>query len=232
MTPEQSPLSDAHIVDVWRKNAAPWTAAVREDRIESRVLVTNEAIVNAVLSRSPTSVLDIGCGEGWLARRLAAHGIQVIGFDVVPELIEQAQRSGGGHFHLATYEAVAARQLDIPRVDVAVANFSLLGKESVDGLIRRMPALLEPRGVLIIQTLHPLVASGDEPYIDGWRPGSWGSCALPNWSGDPAPWHFRTTESWVRLITDSGLHIVELREPLHPTLQKPASIIFIAEAPG
>ena len=46
---------------------------------------------------------------------------------------------------------------------------------------------------------------------------------------DPAPWYFRTLESWIQLFMTSGLRLVELREPIHPQTQKPASVIFIAE---
>src|ERR1700689_2940465 len=67
-------LSDAKIVESWRNNAHAWTSAVREQRIDSRALVTDRAIVDAVLARAPRSVLDIGCGEGWLARRLGGRG--------------------------------------------------------------------------------------------------------------------------------------------------------------
>lgn len=69
------PLTDAKIVESWQNNAEAWTAAVRERRIESRTLVTDRAIVDAVLSRSPRHVLDIGCGEGWLGRALADRGV-------------------------------------------------------------------------------------------------------------------------------------------------------------
>src|SRR5512140_1045648 len=72
-------LSDAKVVDSWDHNAEPWTKAVRENRIESRSLVTNQAIIDAVESRSPRTVLDIGCGEGWLVRALAERGIEGIG---------------------------------------------------------------------------------------------------------------------------------------------------------
>ncbi len=221
------PSSDARIVDSWHKNASPWTTAVRDNQIESRRLVTNRAIVDAVLSRSPASALDIGCGEGWLVRALAQHGVSVIGVDVVPALIEQAKQAGGGEFRVASYEAIAAGELDVT-VDVAIANFSLIGKESVESLLRRVPGLLKPRGALVIQTLHPIVACGELPYEDGWRSGSW--AGFSDDFSDPAPWYFRTMESWVKLLTDSGLRLIESREPLHPTSGKPASVIFIAES--
>lgn len=220
------PLSEARIVDSWHKNASPWTAAVRGNQIESRRVVTDRAIVDAVLSRSPASALDVGCGEGWLVRALAKHGVRVIGVDVVPALIEQAKLAGGGEFRVASYEGIAAGELAV-RVDVAVANFSLIGKESVENLLHRAPALLNPRGALVIQTLHPVVACGDLPYEDGWRLGSW--AGFSDDFSDPAPWYFRTTESWVKLLADSGLRLLESREPLNPTSGKPASVIFIAE---
>ena len=219
------PLSDAKIVDSWARNAAPWTEAVRENRIESRKLVTNRAILDAVLSRAPRTILDIGCGEGWLVRALAEYGITGIGVDAVPALIDQAATAGGGDFRVASYEEIANGLLEV-KVDAVVANFSLIGKESVEGVIRRAPALLERDGALIIQTLHPLVATGDQPYEDGWRHGSWAGFSC-NFS-DPAPWYFRTVETWESLIAECGFGSIEVREPLHPATGKPASIIFIA----
>ncbi len=218
--------SDARIVDSWRKNASPWTDAVRGNQIESRTLVTNRAVIEAVLTRAPRTVLDIGCGEGWLVRSLAEHGVRATGVDVVPALIEQATRAGGGEFRVASYEQIAAGELEIT-VDVVVANFSLIGKESVDGVVRRVPELLTAGGALIIQTLHPIVAGGDLPYEDGWRQGSW--VGFSDEFSDPAPWYFRTLESWKSLLRDAGFKAVEMREPVHPGTGKPASVIFIAK---
>src|SRR5689334_17317854 len=141
---DMDPLSDEKIIDSWHTNATPWTSAVREQRIESRKLVTDRAIVDAVMSRVPSSVLDIGCGEGWLSRALSERGVKrVIGVDVVPALIEQARASGGGEFRVASYEAIARGELEL-QVDVAVANFSLIGKDAVDDLVRSSRALLQP----------------------------------------------------------------------------------------
>ena len=218
-------FSDERIVDSWRANAEPWTTAVRRNQIESRALVTNGAIVEAVVSRSPSSALDIGCGEGWLIRALAAYGIRSIGVDVVPALIDKARQAGGGEFRVASYEDLAAGAIEL-KVDAAIANFSLIGKESVEGLLSHVPALLNPGGALIVQTLHPVAACGERPYEDGWRVGSW--AGFGGAFSDPAPWYFRTVEGWKKLITDSGLHLVEMREPLHPKTGLPASLILVA----
>ena len=223
------PLSDAKIVESWGKNALPWTKAVRDGQIDSRRLITHQAIVAAVLSRSPRLVLDLGCGEGWLARELAARHVQVIGVDAVPGLIEQAQSAGGGDFRVLSYEEIAAGKLKIS-VDVMVCNFALLGQKSVEAVFSAAPSLLNTRGALMIQTLHPIMACGDFPYQDGWREGSWAGFSA-NFT-DPAPWYFRTLESWIKLFRDYGFQLLEVREPVHPRTQKPASVIFIAEVAG
>lgn len=93
-----NPYSDEKIIDSWAKNVSQWTAAVREEQIESRQQVTNQAIVEAVLNQSPESVIDIGCGEGWLIRELEPHVSNLFGVDAVPSLIEQAKAAGGGDF--------------------------------------------------------------------------------------------------------------------------------------
>lgn len=223
------PLSDAKIIDSWHHNVAPWTAAVRNEEIESRRLVTNRAIVDAVLSRSPKSILDIGCGEGWLVRALAEQGVRGSGVDVVPGLIDEAQRAGGGDFQVMSYADIARGSLHM-KADAVIANFALIGEGATADLLRVTPTLLNPNGVVIVQTIHPLMGTGEQPYADGWRTGSWAGFSTD--FADPAPWYFRTMESWVTLFVTSGLRLIELREPLHPTTNKPASVIFVADASG
>jgi len=81
--------SDASIIDAWSRNTDPWTAAVRSGEIESRVLVTNAAIVEAVRARAPRLGVDLGCGAGWLVRALPE--VEMIGVDALAGLVEQAR---------------------------------------------------------------------------------------------------------------------------------------------
>lgn len=216
--------TEQQIIHSWEKNAGPWIRAVQEEQIESRKLATNQAIIATILHYRPLTALDLGCGEGWLARQLAKHGIRMMGVDVVSELIENAKRLGGGEFVVYSYEQIIDGVLE-NQFDAVVCNFSLLSKESVDHLMRHIPALLNDSGHLFIQTLHPLLAGGDAPYQDGWRSGSWAGFSA-NFS-DPAPWYFRTLAAWIKLLRDSKLTLAELLEPLHPNTGKPASLILV-----
>jgi 2-polyprenyl-3-methyl-5-hydroxy-6-metoxy-1,4-benzoquinol methylase len=218
---------EQEIIRSWYSNAAPWSQAIRTASIASRKLVTNQAIIDAVSSISPSRVLDLGCGEGWLARALADRGMSVTGIDVVPELIEQAakQMSPRLEFIVQDYASIASRRWVGGPFDAAVCNFSLLGAASVESLIAALPAYLGMAGHLIIQTLHPVAACGEKAYEDGWRAGSW--LGFSSDFRDPAPWYFRTVHSWQALIKRCGFDILECREPKASGAVTPASIIWI-----
>ncbi len=215
---------DRQIIDSWHKNANAWSVAIQTQQIASRQLVTNRSILDAVASCNAHTVIDIGCGEGWLTRELTARGMDVLGVDVVPAFIERSQTIGTGRFAVANYSEIAMGKLG-ERFDLAVANFSLFGDESVTSLFKSFRSILNPHSTVIVQTLHPIVACGDFPYLDGWRASLW--TGFSDDFTDPAPWYFRTLATWVKLFTDHDLTIVEIREPIHPQTGKPAAAILI-----
>jgi 2-polyprenyl-3-methyl-5-hydroxy-6-metoxy-1,4-benzoquinol methylase len=222
---------EQQIIRSWHSNAAPWTRAIRAASIASRRLVTDQAIIDAVAGVPCTRILDIGCGEGWLARALSDRGMSVTGVDAVPELVAQAAAmpragaSGSVAFHLQDYASIASRRWRGGPFDAAVCNFSLLGRESVDSLIAALPHYLDDPGYLIIQTLHPVAACGELPYQDGWREGSWSGFSSD--FDNPAPWYFRTLETWTALVQRCGFDILECREPKAAGAVTPASVIWI-----
>ncbi len=218
--------SDKNIVKSWRDNAKSWVTAVRKNEIESRVLITNKAITDAILLHSPKTVLDIGCGEGWLARELYKTGINVLGIDVIPELISAAKEEGGGTFKVMSYEDLIEGAIQ-EKFDIIVCNFSLLGKESVNALFKYISCMLNSGGFFIVQTIHPVATFSDFKYIDGWRKGSW--AGFNNSFTNPAPWYFRTLETWENLYLQNGFALNEILEPLNVATGKVASVIFIGK---
>jgi 2-polyprenyl-3-methyl-5-hydroxy-6-metoxy-1,4-benzoquinol methylase len=221
-------LSDEKIVESWKKNVHPWIAAIRNGEITSRVQTTNQAILKAVLSYTPKTVLDIGCGEGWLVRELAKNGIDTLGVDAVRQLIESAKsESTKGRYQTLSYEEISIDTLKA-KYDIVVSNFSLLGNESVSNLFQKISSILVNGGHFIVQTIHPITGSGKEEYKDGWRVGNWDG--FNEMFTDPAPWYFRTMESWKALYEKNGFYLERIEEPNSKLTGTATSIIFIGKA--
>ena len=210
----------------WDTNAEAWTEAVRERRIPSRRAGTDDAIVAAALRTKPARVLDVGCGEGWLARALAEHGCRVVGIDASETLVESARASGGGTFFSMTYDALGARAAEIGApFEVAVCNYSLFEAELAP-LLDAIRRVLAPDGRLVIQTVHPWVACGDEPYADGWREETFATFGRGFTA--PMPWFFRTLASWVDAIAASRFAIGRIVEPVDSESGRPLSLLIEA----
>jgi SAM-dependent methyltransferase len=147
----------------------------------------------------------------------------------VPRL-ERARALGGGEFRVLTYDALTADpRLAGDAFDIVVLNFALLG-EDVSALLRALGALLKPGGVVLIQTVHPWAAAGEEPYADGWRLETFAAFGATF----PAsmPWYFRTLETWFSELTAAGLDVVALAEPRHPETARPLSMVFTCAHTG
>ncbi|MEN4827882.1 class I SAM-dependent methyltransferase [Pseudomonas sp. P39-UII1] len=219
------PSIEADLQLSWQLNAKAWIDAVRGGAIESRRQVTDQAILLAILGRQPERVLDLGCGEGWLLRALADRGIDAVGVDGDAVLVEAARAAGSSAVHKASYEQLAAEEVDIGGdYDLICANFALLHQDIIP-LLAAMKALLAPSGTMVIQTLHPWsMANGD--YQDGWREESFAGLA-GQWQ--PMPWYFRTLASWLNALDMAGLRLVNLQEPQHPQSAVPQSLLLVAE---
>lgn len=216
----------AQIQRSWQRNADAWTRVVREQRIESRRLVTDAAIVDAVLQGAPRRVLDIGCGEGWLCRALADRGCETVGIDASEPLIELARQGGGGRYEVFSQEQLLGEEgAGLGRFDALVCNFALFAQDLAP-LLDALHRYLTPGGRLLIQTLHPWAACGDEPYQDGWRLETF--AAFGDEFAEPMPWYFRTFESWLAALQAGGWTLQALREPRRPDTGLACSLLLMA----
>lgn len=219
-------MNGDRLVASWTTNAAAWTAAVRSGAIESRRLATDAAILAAVRAVEPMRLLDVGCGEGWLCRALAADGVDCVGIDVSAPLVEAARAAGPGRYEVLAYDALGGAAATLGRFEAVVCNFALLD-EDLAPMLGALRDLLAPQGRLLIQTVHPWSACGDAPYRDGWRLetfAGFGDQVFP----EPMPWYFRTLSSWLAALDAAGYARTSLAEPAHPGSGRPLSLLLQA----
>ena len=215
----------------WDEAALCWADALRE-RVDPARAVADAAMVELVRQVPTGPILDAGCGEGWLARELAAHRHRVTAFDASPLMLELALREGPktADYRLLTYGEAAAGPRRMGGVfGTVVFNFSLL-EERITPVLSAVGSVLFPYGRILIQAAHPASElDGPDGYRDGWRtleeaaPG----VAFPS----PVPWYFRTFTTWVLELRRAGLLLVETYEPLDPATGRPVSLILSATIP-
>ena len=149
----------------------------------------------------------------------------MLGIDAVPALIEEARQRGLARYLELSYSDLTRFDLK-ERFDCVVCNFSLIGDTSVRNVFRCIPQLFNEDGIFTIQTLHPHSIS-NTAYEDGWKEGSWNG--FSNKFSIPAPWYFKTLESWKELFREFKIDLIKTIEVKTPKVKTKVSILFISE---
>ncbi|MGH3793654.1 MAG: class I SAM-dependent methyltransferase [Pseudonocardiaceae bacterium] len=138
-------------------NAAFWVKIIREGLDRYRSGLTDSVILNTIGPSDGLTILDAGCGEGYLSRALARQGALAIGVDCCAELVEAARAAARESGLDVDY--YTRRVDDIPlandRCDVVVCNHLLNDIESLSVTFREFSRVTRDGGRLIILMLHP-----------------------------------------------------------------------------
>lgn len=222
-------MKETTITDSWQINSAEWIKAIEDKTIESRK-ITSPAVYEILLDLRPQNVLDIGCGQGWLSHALSEAGIETVGLDATPALIDQAKIKGG-NFYVKTYEEIIeSGTVPGSPYEAIVFNFCLYHEMETESLLKTVKEFLHKRKLVVIQTLHPFAFMGtDFNYENQWIEDSWKG--LKGNFHSPHAWYYRTLAGWMSTLQRSGLQVVAIEEPKAPQAKTPSSIIFILTAP-
>jgi SAM-dependent methyltransferase len=208
----------ATLREEWAGRASAW---VRFARTPGRDAWFGPVLLPALLELLPPPArraLELGCGEGRVARALAEHGYRIVGVDTSQGAVAAAEG----------VEALVADAADLPfedgAFDLVYAFMSLLDVDDLDRTVAEAARVLEPGGAFCFVTLHPFGMAGrfadpDDPDAAFVVTDSYFRERRRVFSTDDGDVEFtfvdqhRPLETYFRALERAGLIVEALREP-------------------
>ncbi len=133
----------------------------RSDHFRHVIMPGSLRLLRPEVRPTPMRVLDIACGQGSLCRRLAEMGLETVGVDAAPRLIDAARAHArsipGTRFEVADARALGELPKDITDrpFDAAACIMALMNMDPLEPVIRGAAELLQPGGAFVAVILHP-----------------------------------------------------------------------------
>jgi SAM-dependent methyltransferase len=143
---------------LWNVNARWWDDRIGDGNDFQTVLI-EPATERLLRVAADESVLDIACGAGRFARRLAALGARVVAFDTSSEFIARArERDASRTVDYRVLDAANADELltlGANQFDKAVCTMALMDMAEIRPLFHALPRLLRRDGAFVFSVTHP-----------------------------------------------------------------------------
>ena len=143
--------------DAWEAEAARWVEWARRAGHDSYDKFHRDAFL-ALVPAPGRRTLDVGCGEGRLARDLKALCHRVVAVDAAPSMLAYAHEADpDGEYVLASGSELP---FEDGFADLVIAFMSLPDMDDADGAVREAWRVLEPGGRFCVALVHPINSAG------------------------------------------------------------------------
>jgi SAM-dependent methyltransferase len=213
-------VGETRVDSDWEREAENWVRWARKPGHDSYWFY-RDSFFEQIVPPPGRKTLEIGCGEGRVARDLAARNHRVIGIDSSSTLLRYAQEADPG----GTYQLADAARLpfDDRSFDLVVAYNSLMDIADMPGAVLEAARVLNPGGHLCISVTHPVNDAGrfesDEPDAAFIIRGSYfgrrrfeGHFERDGLQMTFRGWMYAQQDYW-RALEAAGLVVERLREP-------------------
>jgi len=145
---------------IWNQKAAFWDERMGDGNQFHRLLI-GPACERLLKLQPGETVLEIGCGNGVFARRMAQLGAHVIATDFSAQFLERARARSAEHADRIDYRLVDATHeeeivaLGVQRFDAAVCNQAIMDMTEIEPLMRGIRRVVKPGGRFVFSLSHP-----------------------------------------------------------------------------
>jgi SAM-dependent methyltransferase len=132
---------------VWLRNK-PFN---HDPRMTSRLLIDFGHVLQILDLHSGMSLVELGCGSGWMTRFAAKHGLEAHGYDISPEMIAIARELAEHEGTDAKFDVADMETLDLGRrFDAALLYDALHHSSRADLVLATARKGLRPGGRLLL----------------------------------------------------------------------------------
>jgi 2-polyprenyl-3-methyl-5-hydroxy-6-metoxy-1,4-benzoquinol methylase len=120
-------------------------------RESARFLIDFGYVMQLLELHAGTSLVELGCGSGWMTRFAARQGVQAEGYDISPDMIEIAREQAAAEGVDVVFQAADMEQLDLGRrFDACLIYDALHHSERADLVLASAHRALKPGGRLLV----------------------------------------------------------------------------------
>jgi trans-aconitate methyltransferase len=174
---------------------ATWDAQLYDEK-HSFVWKMAAGLLELLAAKSGERILDVGCGTGHLAAKIATNGAQVTGVDQSLEMIREARAA----YPTLRFEVMDARQLKFnEQFDAVFSNAMLHWIKEPHRAVESIARVLRPGGRFVAEfggkgNIAGLVAAVER---------AWPKAGLPQPA--PNPWYYPSLAEYASLLEKHGL---------------------------
>jgi 2-polyprenyl-3-methyl-5-hydroxy-6-metoxy-1,4-benzoquinol methylase len=149
---------------IWDTNARWWDDRIGDGN-DFQTLLIEPATERLLGVRTGDTILDIACGAGRFARRMADLGARVLAFDQSEAFVARARErtppTAQIEYHVASVDAVETLLAGFYRIDKAVCTMAIMDMAEVLPLFAMLSKRLAPEGIFVFSVTHPCFHSAD-----------------------------------------------------------------------
>jgi ubiquinone/menaquinone biosynthesis C-methylase UbiE len=215
-----------NIKDIWNDRAEEWDRyhGAQGEQDPNRVYQSDPVLWEMLKDVNHLTVLDVGCGEGYLSRKLVQRGAFVIAIDISDKLIDIARKKSSLlNIDYRVEDSAEMKTVPSESIDRITCNYVLMDTPRLDDTVKEFYRVLKPGGEVVAIFSHPCFPMETIQKVPnlaisyGWKLPYFIEhvMKLPKWSKFSSGFTIfhRPLSTYWKAFRNAGFEVVDFQEP-------------------